>query len=1086
MAADFRKLPLCIAVALGAGSGAVLQQAAFSQEVEEVLVTGSRIQRGSGFTTPVPVTTISGDELGQYAPGNTVAEALDKLPQFFATETAQRGGHPQFSGGRSTLDMRGMGAQRTLVLIDGARTVPVDSSSRVNIDFIPSGLIERVDVVTGGASAAYGADALAGVTNFILNRRFEGFRASVQAGRTAEGDGDNLHVSLVGGQALGERDRLHLTWALESQRIDQILRNAADGDEMPGWKRNYGFVTNPEWYPGAPANVPRTLIMPDVHGTGSTPTGLINGAFRRADPNDPLAEPVADFPFLRHTFSVDGSTTSRYRFGDAGCYPGDPGSPAAGIQCSYSTTSGGPELAMQQRAFDDGIFGSEVKRDSVFVGLQQEIGERTTAFGHLIYGRSESNSLDRRGLPTLVSPWSATVFRDNAYLPEHLRAAMDAAGATELQLDKHGQLRGPTFTNFNDYQDNVNTFTTWSLALGLERELFETGNWNLTVSLQRGESDKDGGMLGEARVDRLFLAMDAVEVYPDRRDADGDGVVDLIADADRGTGEIICNVQRYNPTEEQLRLSVISREEGGTGNQTILVPAALGDDSLSASPEELIRIPGPVAFIDNTIRDCVPINIMGAGNVSPAAQKYLVGDKYDVGSNVQEFAEAVISGEISQGIGAGPFALAAGASYRAESFWQRSLPRELMAFGPPTNAPHLGIRGISAGWAGNRNVHLFTDFPAVRGRFNVREVFTELDFPLLDNGNGRTFSTNLAWRRSDYSLSGGITSGKLGLDIGITPSLRFRTTVSRDVREPTFSERFDYLGGGTVVNDPETGLQGFFTISAELGNPQLRPEKADTITGGFVYQPNAVPGLQVAVDYYQIDLDDQVDLLPYNTVVQTCYDTRDTTRTYCDFITRDPDTNLITIINNRYVNVASAFVSGVDLELLWNTDVDFFGADETLNLRLLAGRLNENSQMPFGAVHKIERAGTMAYPDLKAVASVDYRAGPYRVSLFTRYIPETVLNMDWETRPLESCGASSCVSDNSIESQMVTNLTLGYRHDTPSGASWDVSMTVSNLFDSDPPVVPTSVFGGGIAQTGAPAGYEIFGRQYLLRFGYEF
>ncbi|HEY8519345.1 MAG TPA: TonB-dependent receptor, partial [Gammaproteobacteria bacterium] len=692
----------------------------------------------------------------------------------------------------------------------------------------------------------------------------------------------------------------------------------------------------------------------------------------------------------------------------------------------------------------------------------------------------------RRGLPTLVSPWSATVFRDNAYLPQHIRDAMDAVGATELQLDKHGQLRGPGLLNFNDYQDNVNTFTTWSLALGLDRDLFESGNWNLRAWLQRGESDKEGGMLGEARVDRLFLAMDAVEVYKDRRDADGDGVVDLIADADRGTGDIICNVQRYNPTLEELRLAMISREEGGTGNKTIRVPAALGADWLASSPEELVPVPAPVATIDGTIENCVPINIMGAGNVSPEAARYLVGDKYDVGSNVQEFAEVVVSGEISEGIGAGPFSLAAGATYRAESFWQRSLPMELMQFGPPTNAPHLGIRGISAGWEGNRNVHLFTDFPAVRGHFNVREVFTELDFPLLDNGNGRTLATNLAWRRSDYSLSGGITSGKLGIDFGITDFLRFRATVSRDVREPTFSERFDYVGGGTTVNDPFTGLQGFFTISAELGNPRLNPEKADTITGGFVFRPRRVQGLQVAVDYYEIDLEDQVDLLPYNTVVQTCYDTRDTTRTYCDFITRDPDTNLITIINNRYVNVASAFVSGVDVEVLWNAEVNFFDTDERLSLRLLAGTLNENSQLPFGATQKIERAGTTTYPDLRALATVDYRVGPFRASLLTRYIPETILNMDWETRPLQSCGSASCVNDNTIESQMVTNLTLGYRRDLTNGATWEATLTVANLFDSDPPVIPTSVAGGGVAQTTAPAGYDIFGRQFVLGFNYSF
>src|SRR5690606_39437928 len=88
---------------------------------------------------------------------------------------------------------------------------------------------------------------------------------------------------------------------------------------------------------------------------------------------------------------------------------------------------------------------------------------------------------------------------------------------------------------------------------------------------------------------------------------------------------------------------------------------------------------------------------------------------------------------------------------------------------------------------------LFPYTTLFRSRFNVREVFAELDLPLLDNGNGRSFSTNLAWRRSDYSLSGGITSGKLGVDIGITPSLRFRTTVSRDVREPRSEEHTSEL-----------------------------------------------------------------------------------------------------------------------------------------------------------------------------------------------------------------------------------------------------------------------------------------------------
>src|SRR5690606_32957689 len=198
-----------------------------TSEMEEIIVTGTRIRRLTGFSTPVPVTAVTSEALMEFEPSGTVTEALDALPQFLSTQTAQRGsGALSGNAGSSTLNMRGMGAQRTLVLIDGARTVPADRNSRVNTDNIPSALVQRVDVVTGGASAAYGADALAGVTNFILNRRFEGLDLQLRTGQTAENDGRNWDVSIAGGRAIGQG--LHLIWGIESQKIDQIFRDAAD------------------------------------------------------------------------------------------------------------------------------------------------------------------------------------------------------------------------------------------------------------------------------------------------------------------------------------------------------------------------------------------------------------------------------------------------------------------------------------------------------------------------------------------------------------------------------------------------------------------------------------------------------------------------------------------------------------------------------------------------------------------------------------------------------------------------------------------------------------------------------------------
>ena len=177
-----------LAIALfAAGSSGFIGTAAVAQDQiqnpnaqravdEEVVVTGTRVRQTSGMAEPTPVTVMSVSELNELNPGSTLAEQLDELPQFFATPTAQRGGNAvSTTAGGSYLNLRGMGLNRTLVLLDGTRVAPADANGSVNVDNFPQALMERVDIVTGGASAAYGADAVAGVVNFVLNREFEGF-----------------------------------------------------------------------------------------------------------------------------------------------------------------------------------------------------------------------------------------------------------------------------------------------------------------------------------------------------------------------------------------------------------------------------------------------------------------------------------------------------------------------------------------------------------------------------------------------------------------------------------------------------------------------------------------------------------------------------------------------------------------------------------------------------------------------------------------------------------------------------------------------------------------------------------------------
>src|SRR5262245_24445292 len=272
---------ICTAVTLalaGTHAGISFAQAPLQtqEQPEEITVTGSRIQRNTSFTTAVPVTAVTTADLAQFKPGATMADQLDQLPQFYQTQSAQRGGGALFGGaGRSVVDLRAMGPQRTLVLLDGARLAPADRDGSVHIDNIPTALLSQVEVVTGGASAAYGADALAGVTNFRLNRNYDGLDVSASIGQTADEMGDNQRVSVAYGTEIVER--WHFIGSVENHDIDPIEYRP---NELDGWFQRFGIVANPAWTAGN-TSVPSRLVLPDTYSRTHTPAGRI-GATRNA------------------------------------------------------------------------------------------------------------------------------------------------------------------------------------------------------------------------------------------------------------------------------------------------------------------------------------------------------------------------------------------------------------------------------------------------------------------------------------------------------------------------------------------------------------------------------------------------------------------------------------------------------------------------------------------------------------------------------------------------------------------------------------------------------------------------------------
>ena len=256
---------------------ATAPQAAADDEDASIIVTGTRIQ-ASGFNAPTPITVLGAEQIERQAVTN-VAQILNEIPAFRAQSSPSTSAIFVSNLGASTADLRGLGGNRTLVLIDGRRVVGSTVSggsftpaNTVDLNLVPTSLLERAEVVTGGASAAYGSDAVAGVTNLILNRKLRGVKASVQYGLTERGDNREFQASLAGGAQIG---RLSVVLGVE------YVDNQGTGDcYTREWcAQSYNTVSNP-FVTGSTttrviAGQPATLILPNARTATSSLNGLV-------------------------------------------------------------------------------------------------------------------------------------------------------------------------------------------------------------------------------------------------------------------------------------------------------------------------------------------------------------------------------------------------------------------------------------------------------------------------------------------------------------------------------------------------------------------------------------------------------------------------------------------------------------------------------------------------------------------------------------------------------------------------------------------------------------------------------------------
>jgi outer membrane receptor protein involved in Fe transport len=270
---------------------------------QEIVVTGTRIQR-AGFTEPTPVTTLGADQLKEAAPGN-LADAVLQLPQLHATNGAAQSSGGSAGGGQAFINLRSLGIQRTLVLLDGRRFVPSGSNGvagAVDISLFPSALVQRVDIVTGGASAAYGSDAVSGVVNFVLNKRFTGLEGEIQGGETKYGDDQDVKGSLAFGTAFAD-GRGHFLASAEGYRSDGISSISARSWAVQGWDRIPNGTTPNSF-----------IVTPNTRASNEAYTGLITSGLAKGTTFDQAGNPVA--------FNYGNAVSSQYMAGGDGVNPG--------------------------------------------------------------------------------------------------------------------------------------------------------------------------------------------------------------------------------------------------------------------------------------------------------------------------------------------------------------------------------------------------------------------------------------------------------------------------------------------------------------------------------------------------------------------------------------------------------------------------------------------------------------------------------------------------------------------------------------------------------------------------------------------
>ncbi len=901
---------------------------------QDIVVTASRITR-DGYTAATP-TTVVGQEFVQQRAITNIGDALNKVPAFRAAVAPSAGGIG--NTGAFLADLRGLGPTRTLVLLDRGRLpqtiIPgvAGSAGTTDLNVIPTALIRNSDVVTGGASAAYGSDAVAGVVNFQIDDRFVGLKGSVQYNETRYDDAKNKYATLAGGARFAD-GRGHVVAGFEY--------NDNNGVEYGSLARPYsrqffrfGSITN------RPAGTPNNLILPNFNYFG---TGTAGGLVLTAGPLQGLAfVPGAN----------GGISTAAFARG------------LSNLTSSFDVFTPEAIAANEKAGIRNAAFVQLLPKSTRYNAMGKitfEVNSGLTLYVEPLYSHTSSTVgiLTRRD-GAGAGP-ALTIARDNAYLAQALTPAQLAqVPAGGLSVGYIGTDFGPVSRTATNELVRIQTGAKGSLG----------GSWKWDFSYLYGQNTSKVEIFNNFKSANLRNALDAVS----------------------SNGQIVC------------------------------------------------RNAAAVAA------GCVPLNILGSLNLSPAAKDYVMGTATGTGKTVLNDVQANIQGEPFS-TWAGPVSVSVGAEYRKESI---SLTTDALS--------------QTAGWLSGAGVSL------PKKSQDIKEAYVEAIVPLAENLSfARKVELNGAARITDYSTSGSVTTWKAGLTWEVIDGLLFRSTRSRDIRAPNLIELFTpQTQSLPLPTDPRPGVArptnnpGFIVG----GNPALTPEKAITQTVGVSWQPGFFKKLRFSVDYYNIRIEDAITSTSTQGVVNNCFiGGAYSGNSWCSLISfanNDPAAGQLTGVQGVTANVAEFKTRGLDFQTSYRQPMEDFGLAGVLNISVLATHvLSFKSSTDVSTLfpNGIDRAGQTGaafggpagLPKWLGNATIDYEVAGIGINTNIRFVSKSNQNngLFGPDQAGYNPALTTSINDNNVAA--ATYLDLGLRYNFGSDRRFQVYFNIDNLFDRDPP-----------------------------------